>query len=122
MCNPLKKRRSIAISPDGRIYPCGGLASTGEDKFCIGNIEEGIDSDKEASFCEKTALPELDRIYSQKECENCENRDFCWRGCLAIRYSLFDDMFFIKGQRFPCELYRLLFQEVKQAFSVLSHV
>ena len=122
MCNPLKKRRSIAISPDGKIYPCSGLASTNEDDFCIGDIKEGIDPEKEESFYEKITFPELSKIYSQESCKNCENRDFCWRGCSAMRYSLFNDMFFIKGQRFACELYKLLFEEVKRTFSALSHV
>ena len=60
---------SFKIFPNGQIYPCGFL--TGDDKYIIGNIWDGVDIRKSKII----ALSNYDK--NDSKCKECMIRDFC---------------------------------------------
>lgn len=60
---------NFKIFPNGQIYPCGFLTSN--EKYCIGNIKEGVDIRK----AKLIAMSNFDK--SDPKCKGCTIRDFC---------------------------------------------
>jgi uncharacterized protein len=64
----------VAFDPKGDIYPCDMLMW---DKYCVGNISNGID---------KTKLKEMKKILAdEKSCKVCWARYLCGGECLSER-------------------------------------
>jgi uncharacterized protein len=59
----------ITVNPDGEIYACHR-----EGESCIGNVECGIDSSRQAMWCDN-------RYYKRKGCSECWLRNVCGGGC-----------------------------------------
>jgi uncharacterized protein len=68
--------RMFGISSDGEIYPCA--LHVGRPQSKLGDINQGIDRDKQQAFRKKFA-PE-----NQKECRTCWTRHICGGGCSAM--------------------------------------
>lgn len=70
----------IAITPDGRIFPC--FEAVVEKKNCIGHINSGFDKQKRMLFQKM-------HVDARQECSNCWIKYFCGGGCHAfnIRYN-----------------------------------
>lgn len=60
---------NFKIFPNGQIYPCGFLTSN--EKYCIGNIKEGVDIRK----AKLIAMSNFDK--TDPKCKRCTIRDFC---------------------------------------------
>ncbi len=60
---------NFKIFPNGQIYPCGFL--TNHEKYCIGNIWEGVDIRK----AKLIAISNYDK--ADPKCNECTIRDFC---------------------------------------------
>lgn len=60
---------NFKIFPNGQIYPCGFL--TNNEKYCIGNIKEGVDIRK----AKLLAVSNFDK--TDPKCKDCMIRDFC---------------------------------------------
>ena len=60
---------NFKIFPNGQIYPCGFL--TNNEKYCIGNIKEGVDIRK----AKLLAVSNFDK--TDPKCKDCTIRDFC---------------------------------------------
>ena len=60
---------NFKIFPNGQIYPCGFLTSN--EKYCIGNIKEGVDIRK----AKLIAVSNFDK--ADPKCKDCKIRDFC---------------------------------------------
>ena len=60
---------NFKIFPNGQIYPCGFLTSN--EKYCIGNIKEGVDIRK----AKLIAMSNFDK--TDPKCKGCTIRDFC---------------------------------------------
>lgn len=61
--------RVAKVFPNGQIYPCGFLTSN--EKYCIGNIKEGIDIRR----AKLIAISNFDK--NDPKCKGCTIRDFC---------------------------------------------
>lgn len=74
---------SYNIYPNGDLYPC--ISVTGITKFCIGNVIEGIRSEKV-----KKVRRNLNKKYEL--CENCNNINYCIHyRCRLINYALYNN-------------------------------
>ena len=60
---------NFKVFPNGQIYPCGFLTSN--EKYCIGNIKEGIDIRR----AKLIAISNFDK--NDPKCKGCTIRDFC---------------------------------------------
>jgi uncharacterized protein len=67
--------RTIAITPEGKLYPC--QAFVGNDDYLMGNLEKGIDKDFMENF---------GNIYVNylNKCNNCWAKNSCNTGCIAL--------------------------------------
>jgi uncharacterized protein len=72
--------RFIAITPDGKIFPC--FESVVEKENCIGHVESGFDRQKRKIF-------QSMHVDARTECRGCWLKYFCGGGCHAfnIRYN-----------------------------------
>lgn len=68
----------VAVTPEGDIYPCHQFV--GDDKFIIGNLDEGI------TKLEIKGEFEGCNVYSHEECKDCFARLYCSGGCAANAY------------------------------------
>jgi len=70
----------VAITPDGRIFPCFEAVVEGEN--CIGHIDSGFDRRKRKIF-------QRMHVDAKKECRECWIKYACGGGCHAfnIRYN-----------------------------------
>ncbi|HUU83760.1 MAG TPA: radical SAM protein [Phycisphaerae bacterium] len=77
---PLERCRmgtgEFAFAPDGWVYPCERLIASGRNGHCIGNIEEGLQTDLRR--CHLAPGGELN-----PECRSCGLSGYCmnWCGC-----------------------------------------
>ncbi len=86
----------LAVTPWGDLYPCHQFV--GEEKFCLGNVEEGI---------RNTGLQDtfkLCNVYAKEECRDCFARFYCSGGCAANAYHCHGDI--NKPYGIGCELQR----------------
>ncbi len=86
----------LSVTPWGDLYPCHQFV--GEEKFCIGNVEEGVT---------KTDIRDrfkLCNVYAKEECRNCFARFYCSGGCAANAWHCHGDI--NKPYEIGCELQR----------------
>ena len=74
----------ISVTPWGDIYPCHQF--TGEEKFLMGNVFEGIKNDKIA------ALFASSNVYTKEECKACFAKFYWSGGCAANSYHATGDI------------------------------
>ncbi len=81
-CNCKGGVNSVHIYPDGKLYPC--ILTGGIEEFCIGNIYDGIDTDKVSYF---------EEINKQKNpsCVGCEIYNYCDGSRCKIINKLIND-------------------------------
>ncbi len=86
----------LAVTPWGDLYPCHQFV--GEDKFCLGNVEDGI---VKTDICNSFKLC---NVYAKEECRNCFAKFYCSGGCAANAYHFHGDI--NKPYEIGCELQR----------------
>ncbi len=69
----------LAVTPWGDLYPCHQFV--GEDKFLMGNVEEGI---THSDICDEFKLC---NVYAKDKCRDCFARFYCSGGCAANSYK-----------------------------------
>ena len=84
------------MTPWGDLYPCHQFV--GEDKFCLGNVEDGI---VKTDICNSFKLC---NVYAKEECRNCFAKFYCSGGCAANAYHFHGDI--NKPYEIGCELQR----------------
>ena len=75
---------SYQIYMDGRVFPCSYVVNN--DLFCIGNITDGLNTEKISRFIE---------LYSEKlkECSGCDYDKYCLSfKCKYLNYAITKDM------------------------------
>ncbi|HZK25897.1 MAG TPA: thioether cross-link-forming SCIFF peptide maturase [Oscillospiraceae bacterium] len=85
----------LAVTPDGKIYPCHQFADQAE--FCAGQVATGVDSDSLNRF------QVVDSV-EKEACRDCFARFFCGGGCHAAAWNINHD--FLKPYALGCELHR----------------
>ncbi len=86
----------LAVTPWGDLYPCHQFV--GEEKFCLGNVEEGIrNTDMQDTF-------KLCNVYAKEECRDCFAKFYCSGGCAANAYHCHGDI--NSPYEIGCELQR----------------
>lgn len=74
----------LAVTPWGDLYPCHQFV--GEEKFCLGNVEEGIrNTGMQDTF-------KLCNVYAKEECRKCFAKFYCSGGCAANAYHCHGDI------------------------------
>lgn len=86
---------TISIGPKGRLYPCHRICR-GEDRYCLGSIEDGIDQGK------LRRIHDTIRRRVNEKCLQCWAASLC-RGICSI--SVLDDRF-VREEYWKCELIR----------------
>lgn len=66
----------FGVASNGELYPCA--LHVGRSQSILGNIEVGIDKEKQQTFREKFS------VAGQKDCQNCWTRHLCGGGCSAM--------------------------------------
>ena len=100
----------LCVDSQGNLYPCE--AFTGETDGRVGNIFQGVDSEKLETF-----RGERNRLLTR--CEQCELGKFCPRACFHLDREMTMEQNFEAGCRFAGRLaeigvgsYRILTQNV----------
>ncbi len=70
----------IAVTPDGKIYPCHQFA--GEKEYCLGSVFDGI---LNRSLRQKF---NQSNMFTKEECTNCWARYHCSGGCLHFNNDI----------------------------------
>ncbi len=65
----------IAVSPEGKLYPCHQFV--GQDEFVIGNLNSGISNE---GLCKKF---QENTVFQKEKCRDCWAKLFCSGGCHA---------------------------------------
>ena len=67
----------VAVTPDGRIYPCSRFAGSNDERYQIGHIDDGF---------YKSKLPEALRAgeWARFKCSHCPLVELCSGGCPAV--------------------------------------
>ncbi|MCR4605509.1 MAG: thioether cross-link-forming SCIFF peptide maturase [Eubacterium sp.] len=86
----------LSVTPWGDLYPCHQFV--GEEKFCIGNVDEGI---KNTELVDEFKLC---NVYAKPECRDCFAKFFCSGGCAANAYHAHGSI--LKPYETGCELQR----------------
>ena len=86
----------LSVTPWGDLYPCHQFV--GEEKFCIGNVDEGI---KNTELVDEFKLC---NVYAKPECRDCFARFFCSGGCAANAYHAHGSI--LKPYETGCKLQR----------------
>jgi len=68
----------MAVSPEGKIYACHQFV--GEDKFLLGNVDEGITN------MELVNMFANSNVFTKDKCSDCFAKYFCSGGCHANSY------------------------------------
>lgn len=69
----------LAVTPWGDLYPCHQFV--GEEKFLMGNVDEGITRPEIADEFRGCS------VYSKDKCKNCFAKFYCSGGCMANSYK-----------------------------------
>ncbi|MEF9998143.1 MAG: thioether cross-link-forming SCIFF peptide maturase [Lachnospiraceae bacterium] len=69
----------LAVTPWGDFYPCHQFV--GEEKFLMGNVDEGIVAPEIADEFRSCS------VYSKDKCRNCFAKFYCSGGCMANAYK-----------------------------------
>ena len=86
----------LAVTPWGDLYPCHQFV--GEEKFLLGNVEEGITNTEirdEFKLC---------NVYAKDKCRDCFARFYCSGGCAANAYKFHGSI--TEAYDIGCELER----------------
>jgi len=75
----------VSLVPDGRLFLCHRFA--GEDVFCVGHIQEGID------FLSRQGFIQDMHIDSHSMCLDCWCKDLCGGGCPYSNYHYNDKLY-----------------------------
>lgn len=75
--------RQPSVAPDGSIYPCNEFLNRPE--FRMGNVENGIDREKQLAIYRASLDPEPD-------CAGCAIFDRCRHHCACLNFGLTGDM------------------------------
>ncbi|NLY82451.1 MAG: thioether cross-link-forming SCIFF peptide maturase, partial [Clostridiales bacterium] len=102
----------LAVTPTGDLYPCHQFV--GEDKFCVGNIYEGV-TNKEVIEQFKTC-----NVYSHPQCKICFAKLYCAGGCAANAYfaegdinGVYDVGCKLHKKRIECAIMMKVYEEDK---------
>ncbi len=63
--------RQLTVTTDGTLYPCTQFV--GKEAFCLGNVEKGVDTEKQYSLSLIDNTP--------RECLDCDLKDRCTNSC-----------------------------------------
>lgn len=101
--------RHISLNYDGKVYLCDSF--NGDDKFCLGNIQE----EKLINILNSSLVEEFKnrKIEDIKECAECSNKNICLHGCVAKEYYRNQVDYFIKRDYF-CFYYYSLANDIKE--------
>ena len=69
----------LAVTPWGDLYPCHQFV--GEEKFLMGNVDEGITRPEIADEFRGCS------VYSKDKCRDCFAKFYCSGGCMANAYN-----------------------------------
>jgi uncharacterized protein len=84
----------MAVSPDGKLYPCHQFDSV--DEYCLGNVFEGVTNKETGRDFFNT------NILTKNDCKNCWAKYHCGGGCYAASYKTHKDIH--KTDEFACEI------------------
>jgi len=74
----------ITIGPDGKVLPCAWFAAFPE--FYGPNV---TDNEIANIWKEDELIKKIRKIQIKGKCERCEFNQLCYKGCLALKYSLY---------------------------------
>ncbi|NMC57657.1 MAG: thioether cross-link-forming SCIFF peptide maturase [Eubacteriaceae bacterium] len=84
----------MAVSPDGKLYPCHQFDSI--EEFYLGNVFDGIINKEIGQDFFQTS------ILTKEECKNCWAKYHCGGGCYASGYKANNDIH--KSDNLACEM------------------
>ncbi len=93
----------IVVDTDGTFYPC--LQYVGDNRFQIGNYQDGIDYQKRKELM-------LKRLTSKVVCEDCSLKDRCLYQCGCTRLMTTNDI--VEVSPLVCETERIMIEEADQ--------
>ncbi len=67
----------LGVASDGKVYPC--FRHLGIEKYCFGDVENGIDDKSREQYRRYEAAP----VDNRRGCSNCWARYLCGGGCYA---------------------------------------
>jgi uncharacterized protein len=104
-------RGEFAFTPEGNIYPCERLVGDGTNGHCIGNVDEGIRTER--MQCHEAAGGSLNA-----ECLTCGLRDYCmnWCGCS----NHFSSGYYNRVSSFLCASEKAMIGVAFDAYQVLE--
>lgn len=70
-------RAKVSIAANGKVYPCDSFI--GNEEFCLGDIWNGLDSDKRNLFFHQN-------VDNKKTCQNCWIKYICGGDCYHNSY------------------------------------
>ena len=73
-------RKEVAITADGRIYPCERLIGDGTDEHCMGDIDRGVN--RQCLACKARPGESVN-----PECVSCGLRKYCMNWCGCSNYA-----------------------------------
>jgi len=113
--DPLERCRmgkgEFAFTPDGSIYPCERLIGSGGSEHRIGNINDGLQT-------EKTSCHIAHGATINTECLSCGIRDYCMNWCGCSNY--FSSGYYNRVGPFICASEKAAIQTAIQVFQVLD--
>lgn len=73
--------RQISVDPDGYLYPCVQFPTAGpQSRFCIGDVNQGIDSGAFDAFRRESCTPRL-------PCKECAIEPRCLYTCACLNFQ-----------------------------------
>lgn len=90
-CDAAKSR--LAVDEKGNLYACSVM--NGKEDFCIGNIVEGIDKEKQKKFTQ------INVMHAEK-CQKCWCHNICCGECMAVSYLCSGKLY--EPNPFMCEI------------------
>ena len=100
----------MAISPSGRVFPCGRFCDSEFERFSYGNLHESSFE----SIVQSISKSEIYRRYDfikESECHTCAFFSICHGGCLHDGYLNSGDF---RQKTFLCPAYKKLFSHIKK--------
>lgn len=113
--DPLERCRmgkgEFAFTPDGGIYPCERLIGSGENEHCIGNINDGLQTERKSCNIAHGAS-------INTECLSCGIKDYCMNWCGCSNY--FSSGYYNRVGPFICASEKAAIQTSFHVFQVLD--
>lgn len=107
-------RGELAFTPDGAIYPCERLVGNGDDKHCIGHIDNGINT--EAMQCHSADSVAV--IRPSNPCDTCGLQSMCMHWCGCSNY--FGSGYYDRASAFLCASERAAITCAAEAYKNLE--